>query len=338
MVQETDPLVSICIANFNGKHVIADCIQSVLDQTESSSYEIIVHDDCSTDNSLEILKDFHNHIELIVASSNVGFCIANNRMVARARGCFILLLNNDACLEKNALKELYQFAKDSSPCILSLPQYDAVSHELLDCGMNMDIFANPIPLKNFDHKTVAMVMGSCLWAPKSLWQVIGGFPEWFESIGEDMFLCCAARRMGFEIHMVQGSKYFHHVGHSFGGGKVLEGGLSSTYKRRALSEKNKTRVMLSTYPLVPLLFVFPLHLVFLCIEGLAVSASQRKLKPFSEIYLPAISAVLTDFKKYRKIRQKLHQTKTKGSAFFSSMRIMPYKLNMLIEHGFPTLK
>ena len=37
-----------------------------------------------------------------------------------------------------------------------------------------------------------MVIGACLWIPQGLWTELGGFPEWFESIAEDMYLCCRA--------------------------------------------------------------------------------------------------------------------------------------------------
>lgn len=338
MVQATNPVISVCIANYNGNQVIADCIQSVLDQINSPAFEIIIHDDCSQDDSLDILNDFAGNIELITSNKNVGFCIANNRMAMRARGAFLLFLNNDARLEENALSELYNYAHSQKDCLLTLPQYDAVTKQLLDCGMAMDIFANPIPLEYVHTGPVATAMGACLWVPKSVWDQVGGFPEWFGSIGEDMFLCCAARRLGYETVALSNSKYFHHVGLSFGGGKVLGNELASTYKRRALSEQNKTKVIMSTYPFIPMVFVMPFHLALLMVEGIIMSIRFRDTRPLKEIYLPAILVPIRYFQLVRQVRGILAKRSVKKISFFSSIRLLPYKLRMLFMYGFPNLK
>ena len=51
-----------------------------------------------------------------------------------------------------------------------------------------------------------MVIGACLWIQKGLWEELGGFPEWFGSIAEDMYLCCRARLAGYkrprEVHFI----------------------------------------------------------------------------------------------------------------------------------------
>ena len=80
------PRISVCIANYNGVNVLGDCIDSVLAQTTDAPVEIIVHDDASTDASLQLLRERYPQVELIASEANVGFCIANNRMVAQAQG------------------------------------------------------------------------------------------------------------------------------------------------------------------------------------------------------------------------------------------------------------
>ncbi len=55
-MSDTPPLCSVCIANYNGLSVLADCIDSVLDQSGDIPVEIIVHDDASTDDSVALIR------------------------------------------------------------------------------------------------------------------------------------------------------------------------------------------------------------------------------------------------------------------------------------------
>jgi GT2 family glycosyltransferase len=139
------PRVSVCIANYNGAGIIADCIRSVLEQDCDFPVEIIVHDDASTDGSAQHVREDYPSVRLIESSDNVGFCISNNRMVDVAQGEYILLLNNDAELFRDALSSLMKAAENlDKPAILSLPQYDFETGKLIDRGCLLDPFFNPL--------------------------------------------------------------------------------------------------------------------------------------------------------------------------------------------------
>jgi len=84
------PLVSVCIANYNGMEVMDDCLRSVLAQHSDIPVEILVHDDASTDGSLARIRENCPDAVLIESDLIVGFCIANNRMVAGARWQFLI--------------------------------------------------------------------------------------------------------------------------------------------------------------------------------------------------------------------------------------------------------
>jgi len=279
------PLVSVCVANYNGADVIEACLASLYAQEPSVSIEVLVHDDASTDGSAAIISSHYPQALLITSDENVGFCVANNRMVKRASGTYILLLNNDAWLAPNALATFLQAAtrEGSAQRILTLPQYDAGDKSFLDCGMFMDMFANPVAAPDRTEQAVAMVMGACLWVSKDLWLKCGGFPEWFGSMAEDMYLCHYARVMGYEVVALSGSGYYHHVGYSFGGGKVVASGLATTFKRRRLSERNKLYVMFLFYPLPALLLILPIHGVGLLVEGVLLALIKFDYSVFTRI-------------------------------------------------------
>ncbi len=331
------PLISVCVANYNGMQFVDDCLRSILQQEGGMSVEILVHDDASSDGSAAYLLEHYPSITLIESAENVGFCIANNRMVARARGEYLLLLNNDAALFPDALQTLLDAARGfKHPAILGLPQYDAASGELLDVGSLLDPFLNPVPNLDLRRRDVGMVMGACLWIPKGLWQKLGGFPEWFGSIGEDLYLCCVARLSGHPVCALGTSGYRHWVGMSFGGGKATSARLVTTFRRRALSEKNKTFVMAITYPIPLLVLIMPLHLLLLLVEGVLLSIIKHQMAVFVRIYMPVFPALFQQKKQILQMRQLVQK---KADIFpilyLSTITPWPYKLRMLMRHGLP---
>jgi len=334
------PVISICIANYNGMEVIDDCLKSITTQTGELAIEIIVHDDASSDESVTHIRKHYPNVRIIESESNVGFCIANNRMAAKARSGYLLLLNNDAALFEDALITLYHAALEiEQPAILSLPQYNFNSGELIDIGSLLDPFLNPVPNKDSQRTDVGMVMGACLWIPKSLWNELGDFPEWFGSIGEDLYLCCRTRLAGYPVRISSQSGYKHKVGLSFGGGKVDNGRLSTTRKRRALSERNKTFVMLICYPWLLALLLFIPHLILLHIEGLALTIAKRDLNIWREIYSHLLINLLRERHRLWAMRKEVQQQRRITLAsWLKPFRWLPWKFEMAIKYGLPEIK
>lgn len=333
------PLVSVCIANYNGMEVIDDCLRSVLEQEGHIAVEILVHDDASTDGSATYIRDRYPDVKLIVSESNAGFCVSNNRMAAAAQGKYLLLLNNDAALYPDALKTLLTEAERlDQPAILSLPQFDAASGNLVDIGCLLDPFLNPVPNRNPDRNEVGMVIGACLWIPKALWQELGGFPEWFGSIGEDLYLCCRARLTGYPVRALGISGYRHRVGASFGGGKVQGNKLTTTFRRRALSERNKTFVMVICYPGILLIWLLPLHLALIHLEGLLLTLVKGDSTVWKKIYAPLLPVLWSQRHKLLTLRQGTQsQRKASLRIWLAPFSWIPWKFKMLIRHGLPNL-
>jgi GT2 family glycosyltransferase len=333
-------LVSVCIANYNGMDVIDDCIRSVQAQLGDIAVEILVHDDVSTDASVSHIQEHYPQAKLIISESNVGFCIANNRMAALAQGQYLLLLNNDAALYPDALQELLAEANNiGKPAILTLPQYDATTGVMVDRGCLLDPFFNPVPNLDPKRTDVAMVIGACLWVPKTLWEELEGFPEWFGSIAEDMYLCCRARLSGYAVRALSVSGYRHWQGRSFGGGKVVGDRLRTTFRRRALSERNKTFVMLATCPTLWLLMLLPVHLTILVLEGLALVCAKRSVSVGREIYLACLLS-LWQFRHQVCVLRRAVQARSRVNPlnFAAVFQVMPYKLQMLMRHGLPDVQ
>lgn len=334
------PLCSVCIANFNGAGLLRECIDSVLRQQGNLDIEIIVHDDASTDDSVELLRREYPQVTLITSSQNVGFCIANNRMASYAVGQFLLLLNNDAALAPDALQTLSAEASRQEPQgILTLPQYDWETGALVDRGCLLDPFYNPVPNRVVSREDVAMVIGACLWIPQQLWRQLDGFPEWFESIAEDLYLCCLARLSGHPVQVTAGSFYRHRQGASFGGNKAQGTGLQSTYRRRRLSERNKTYALAVCCTRTALWIWLPIHLLTLSAEGLVLSIARRDARLWREVYLGVWRALWNNRTRLAEERQRVQALRRISlreylKGFSPTLR----KLSMLKEHGLPKVQ
>jgi GT2 family glycosyltransferase len=340
-VSESGYLCSVCIANYNGEQYLEKCIDSVLQQEEvPGPVEIIIHDDASLDDSVSLIQSRYSQVKLIVSEQNVGFCVSNNRMVKVAQGTFILLLNNDAVLHKDAIKTLYSASQKFGDGIFGLPQYDADTGELIDIGSTFDPFLNPIPNKDRKRQDVGMIIGACLWLQRTLWDELGGFPEWFEFLAEDMYISCLARLWGYPVKALSASGFDHCVGKSLGGGKVLANKkLSTTIRRRTLSERNKTFIMLVAYPCTLLMFIAPIHLFLLIVEGILLALIKWDIGIWNEIYWSCIKNVWRKKKLLIKNRKTVQEARRISfTTFFKPYTLVPYKFKMLVKYGVPKVK
>jgi len=339
-MRPTQPMVSICIPNYNGAEYIEQCIRSVLEQERDYEIEIILHDDASTDESLQIIRAQFPQVEILANKENVGFCISNNRMVAQSRGEYVLLLNNDAVLRPGSLKAFRDYAV-TQPIqgILGLPQYTLYDGSLVDRGYEFDLFMNPIPVFAEGPTEVSTVTGACLWIPRKVWDEIGGFPDWFESVAEDIYLCHAALLLGYPVVVLAAPGFDHWIGRNLGGGKIVSEGLVSTTRRRALSERNKTWVMMICYPLPVLLLILPAHCVLLALEAIALLATGTNWRKIKTIYFSLPASLSASFTHAMEIRNSIQSNRqTPLIRYFFRFHLLPWKFVMLLKHGMPKLK
>jgi glycosyltransferase involved in cell wall biosynthesis/ADP-heptose:LPS heptosyltransferase len=102
------PKFSVIMANYNNGRYIADAIESVLNQT-FSDWELIIIDDCSTDNSLEVIQRYlhDKRIKLIQHEVNRGYVSALKTGIEYVKSEFFGVLDSDDCLTKEAVEVMY---------------------------------------------------------------------------------------------------------------------------------------------------------------------------------------------------------------------------------------
>lgn len=111
-------LVSIIIPTYNTEKYIEKCIQSVLEQTYTD-YEIIIVDDCSTDNSMDVVARFKDpRIKVIKNEINRGPSYSRNRGIQLSKGDFIALLDSDDWWTPNRLEVMMDFIESHHADVL----------------------------------------------------------------------------------------------------------------------------------------------------------------------------------------------------------------------------
>ena len=103
------PEITLIITNWNGANLLRECMPTVLEAVRSDHhhfYEVMVIDDCSTDNSLGILADEFPEVRTEQTPQNLGFQEANNYAVKLAESKIVMPMNNDIKLDPKALHYL----------------------------------------------------------------------------------------------------------------------------------------------------------------------------------------------------------------------------------------
>ena len=107
--------ISVIIPLYNAEKYIGECLDSLLNQT-FKSFEVILVDDCSTDNSVKIVESyapkFAGRLKLAKMGKNTGSgSLPRNKGLLLSRGEYIFNMDNDDLLTETALEEMYTLAK-----------------------------------------------------------------------------------------------------------------------------------------------------------------------------------------------------------------------------------
>jgi len=281
------PFVSIIVANYNGKDVIKSCLQS-LERLNYPSYEIIVVDDASTDNSAQIIEEDFPKVKLLKLSKNLGLAGANNAGFNLARGDIIVFdLNNDEVVHEDWLTKLvgalvsspdigitcgkrYQLDKDFNrgDIILSAgSRMNPVTAECEPVGYgSKDSEEYSIP-KESDFATVLVIKREVL-------QRIGLFDSAFRNYYEDSDLSIRAKKTGYKIFYVPHAKSWHIGASSFG---------KDSYRRYYFIRRNQIRFIIKNFAVRNMILGL-LHCLFLK-TLLDTAFAIRGIRRFSRRFL-----------------------------------------------------
>lgn len=115
---------------FNSEAYISETISSIINQTYPN-WELVLIDDCSTDNTIEIVQTFirkHPNIKLIKNPANLGAAITRNKGIEAAKGAYIAFLDGDDVWKPKKLETQLDFM-NSNDCDVCFSSYDLMNEE-----------------------------------------------------------------------------------------------------------------------------------------------------------------------------------------------------------------
>ncbi|MBM3127120.1 MAG: glycosyltransferase family 2 protein [Chloroflexi bacterium] len=221
-------MFSIIIPNWNGVRLqlLPTCLNALSAQTYRD-FEIIVVDDCSTDDSREFLAREYPDMRVVANEKNLGFAPSVNAGIRAARGEIVVLLNNDTEADPEWLAEIAR-ARDAQPragmVVCKLRLFDKRDH-IHSAGDFYRVDGTPGNRGVWEkdagqYDDARGVFGACGGAVayrKTMLDEIGGFDEALGSYCEDVDLNWRARLAGYAIAYAPRAIVYHKVSATGGG-------------------------------------------------------------------------------------------------------------------------
>lgn len=211
--------VSIVVVSYNTRDLTVACLDSILAETRTTAFEVLVIDNASSDRSAAAIRAHALGRNLICTGENLGFAGANNLAARQARGDFILLLNPDTVIGGGAIDRLVDFARarpeggiwggrtvfadgtlNPSSCWGRMTPWNLICRASGLTGVfpRFTVF-NGEAYGGWRRDRVAdvdIVSGCFLLIRRALWEQLGGFDPAFFMYGEEADLCLRARAIG----------------------------------------------------------------------------------------------------------------------------------------------
>lgn len=223
---------SVIIVSWNTRHLLADCLYSVVENPPPKTYEIWVVDNGSTDGTQAMLAADFPQVRLIQNRENVGFARANNQAIEQSAGEYILLLNPDTVVHPGALAALVKFLHHT-------PSAGAVGPLILNPDGTLQMSAYPAPtlfregwrLLHLDAlkpvgeyrqsawgrtepRPVDNLLGACILLRRAALAQVGIFDEQYFIYSEEIDLCFRLRRAGWQLFWLPTASIVHLGGQS----------------------------------------------------------------------------------------------------------------------------
>jgi GT2 family glycosyltransferase len=229
--------VSICIVNWNTTKLLKNCIKSIEEKTVGLTYEIIIVDNDSQDDSVSMVKREYPGCLLVESKKNLGFARGNNEAVKNASGKYILYLNPDTELITNAIYGMFIFLERNTnfgavgcklvtadgqiqfTCARTFPtpfnQFCLLS--MLNRLFPQSRALSTVEMNYWDHsdsREIDCLSGACIMARKDVIDSLGGFDENYFMYAEDVDLCYRIRKDAWKIYYLCEESIFHYEGAS----------------------------------------------------------------------------------------------------------------------------
>ena len=228
--------LSVIIVTWNSGEFIRNCLDSILFSQGNFNSEVIVVDNCSSDETARIVEQLYPQVNLIQNRKNLGYAKANNQGIEEAGGDYILLLNPDTQVFEDSLSLMHEFMEEN-------PSTGALGPKLLNPDKTVQASCREFPTFStliwefsglsrlfpksrifgrwrmgyfgFDQQRKAdQPMASCLLLRRAALEDVGIFDENFAMFFNDVDLCYRIKKGGWKIFFYPEAKVIHHKGAS----------------------------------------------------------------------------------------------------------------------------
>ncbi len=213
------PLISIIIVNYNGKHLLKECFDSLMDMNyPKDRREIFMVDNCSNDGSVQFVQESYPEIKIIGNNIN-NYCMANNVGIKSSNGEYVAFLNNDTKVDKNWLIELVKIISSDneigavgSKIVFMDGRTQSVGHaEFPNYYWGDNGFLEEDKQQYNRVKKVESISNCAALYRRKVFNEIGFFDEDFEMYMEDVDMAFRLREKKWNILYVPESIVSHHL-------------------------------------------------------------------------------------------------------------------------------
>ena len=255
-----NPLVSIVIPNKDHAEDLQRCITSILEKSSYERYEIIVVENNSvTDEIFDYYKKVQENpnVKVIKYEGDFNYSKINNLGVSRARGEYILLLNNDtSVISLDWIEEMLMYAQRSDVGAVGAKLYyedKTIQHAGVVLGLGQHRTAGHthyrVSSNNLGYmgrlcyaQNVMAVTGACLMMRKALFVELGGLDENFAVSLNDVDLCIRAWKAGYVNVFTPFAELYHYE--SVSRGLDDHGEKAQRYERESEAFRGKWKELL----------------------------------------------------------------------------------------------
>lgn len=275
MLNGVIPKVAVMILNFNGKHLLYDCLHS-LKQTSYSNYEVYVIDNGSNDESIAYVSRLFPEVKTISFKKNHGFCEGYNKASRLVDAEYMLFLNNDVIIgNPDWLTQMMKMILRDNVGVVGGKLLMAQQKETIEnVGGSMLRWQGGIrlgfgekDLHQYDNSSIDpfCVSGAAFLIKREVFMTLGGFDSEMFAYSEDFDLCWRLRLLGYSIKYCPDAIIFHKASASW------KKSMSSLY----LSHRNFVRSSIKNYSTANLIKHLPPLLMMSFLFGLFATLLSR---------------------------------------------------------------
>ncbi len=243
MKKEYLPKISVIVINYNGRHFLKECFES-LKKVNYTNYDVFLMDNCSTDGSVDYVKKEFTWVKILAFKKNYAVAEGYNLASQEIKTEYLYFLNNDTKVDKSFLKEAIKpMLKDNKVAVCGSkmyfydkPQYlNYAGGKITPIGGGFEEGFNQKDTEEFDRiKTTGLACGGAMLVRRSKFIEAGMFDPSYVIYFEDVDLCWRLWLYGYKVMYVPTSIVYHKYGGFFGG-------FNKSAKSVYLAQKNRLK-------------------------------------------------------------------------------------------------